>query len=69
LPQQEDASHARFAVNPSRLADETLPPNPPFNRFPRFVPSVGFGGYRLKIEKMGHGALRWLRSKFVQRSG
>ena len=31
-------------MNPSRLADETLPPNPPFNRFPRFVPSVGDGG-------------------------
>jgi hypothetical protein len=31
--------------------------------------SGGWGSYRLKIEKMGHGALRWLRSKFVQRSG
>ena len=56
-------------MNSPRLAHETLPPTPHNNNFTCFTPPAGRGSYRLKIEKMGCGAMRWLEVKFMQHSG
>lgn len=56
-------------MNPPRLAHETLPPTPTINDFTRFTPPVGEGELSPENRKMGCGARRRLKVKFMQHSG